>query len=398
MPQFVRNLDGITGSAIRELFKLLCAGDIISFGGGNPSASSFPIDEIRKISDDLIGTTGRELLQYGATEGYAPLKKAVSEHMLKPRGIFASDECILPTSGSSQAIDLLCRVYIDPGDTVLLEAPTFLGALQTIRISGANIVSVPSDAEGVMVDELERLIIKHKPKLFYCIPTFQNPSGKTLGTERRRRIAELGEKYDVLIIEDDPYYALRYRGDEIPPIKSFDHSDHVILLNSFSKTMSPGMRVGIATGPADTIRKMVIIKQGADTITPPLMQAIAAEFLSRGLLPGQLARIRPEYAARLDAMLGALDSYFPDECTHTAPEGGLFVWAECPGLDMLALAQRAMCEAKVAYIPGVHFFYDRQDAHRHTLRLNFSGCPIEDIPIGLKRLGTLMKTELAKNR
>ncbi|HWQ59169.1 MAG TPA: PLP-dependent aminotransferase family protein [Clostridia bacterium] len=394
MPQFAKNLDGITGSAIRDLFKLLCAGDIISFGGGNPSASSFPVDQIRRILDDLIELKGCELLQYGATEGYVPLRAAVSEHMLKPRGVSVTDECILPTSGSAQAIDLICRAYVDPGDVVLVESPTFLGALQTIRVSGAKLVSVPGDDEGVLPDELEKLMRLYRPKLFYCIPTFQNPSGRTLGVARRRQIAALAEAYDVMVVEDDPYYALRYRGDEMPPIKSFDGSEHILFLNSFSKTMSPGMRVGVAVGPADTLRKMIILKQGCDTITTPLMQAAAAEFLSRGLMPGQLARIRPEYAKRLDAMLSALEAYFPAECAWTRPEGGLFVWGECPGLDMLSLVQRATCEKKVAYIPGVHFYADPEH-HRGTFRLNFSGCPIEDIPVGLERLGDLMKEELA---
>ncbi|HOS18556.1 MAG TPA: PLP-dependent aminotransferase family protein [Clostridia bacterium] len=395
MPQFAKSLEGITGSAIRDLFKLLCAGDVTSFGGGNPSASSFPVSQIKNILDELIEEKGSELLQYAATEGYAPLRAAVSEHMLKPRGVFAPDSCILPTTGSSQAIDLICRAYIDPGDAVLVESPTFLGALQTIRISGAKLVSVPGDAEGVLPDELERLMALHRPKLFYCIPTFQNPSGRTLGLARRKRIAELAQAYDVLVVEDDPYYALRYRGEEVAPIKSFDADDHVMLLNSFSKTMSPGMRVGVAVGPADALRKMVILKQGCDAITPPLMQAVAAEFLARGLMPAQLARIRPEYARRLDAMLDAIDAHFPAACVRTKPEGGLFVWIECPGLDTLALLPRATCEAKVAYIPGVHF-YAEADAPRHTLRLNFSGCPIEDIPAGLERLGNLMKDELAR--
>ncbi len=395
MPQFSKNLDGITGSAIRELFKLLQAGDVISFGGGNPSASSFPVDEIREITGALLEEKGRELLQYGPTEGYAPLRRAVSRHMLEPRGVNVPEECILPTSGSSQAIDLICRVYIDPGDVILVEAPTFLGALQTMRISGARLVSVPVDDEGVDVGALERLMREHKPKLFYCIPTFQNPTGRTLPPARRRRISELAEEYDVMVVEDDPYYALRYSGEPVPPIKSFDRGGRVLLLNSFSKTMSPGMRVGIVAGPADAIRKMVIIKQGADTITPTLMQATAAEFLERGLMPAQLARIRPEYARRLNVMLESMDEYFPRECVYTRPEGGLFVWGECPGLDMLSLVGKAMRERKVAYVPGVHFFAEPGD-FRHTFRLNFSGCCIEDIPVGLKRLGELMKEELVR--
>lgn len=395
MPQFSHSLDGITGSAIRELFKLLAAGDIISFGGGNPSAESFPVDEIRAIANELLLEKGPEILQYGATEGYAPLRRAVNEHMLKPRGVDVPDSAILPTTGSSQAIDLLCRAYIDPGDVILVEAPTFLGALQTMRISGAKLVGVPSDDEGVMVDELERLMRLHHPKFFYCIPTFQNPSGRTIGVERRQKIAQLAEEYDVTVVEDDPYYALRFSGQELPPIKHFDRHDRVVLLNSFSKTMSPGMRVGAAVGPADLIRKMIIIKQGADTITPTLMQAIAAEFLTRGLLGPQLARICPAYGRRLDTMLSAMDEYFPEECAYTRPEGGLFVWGECRALDMLALVTRATGEKKVAYIPGVHFFSDPA-GHEGTFRLNFSGYPIEDIPVGIQRLGDLMKDALLK--
>lgn len=393
MPQFSHSLDGITGSAIRELFKLLAAGDIISFGGGNPSAESFPVEEIRLIADDLLSSKGPEILQYGATEGYAPLRHAVNEFMLKPRGIDVPDTQILPTTGSSQAIDLLCRAYIDPGDVILVEAPTFLGALQTMRISGAKLVGVPSDDEGVMVDELETLIRTHHPKLFYCIPTFQNPSGRTIGVARRRRIAELAGQYDITVIEDDPYYALRFAGQELPPIKHFDKSGRVVLLNSFSKTMSPGMRVGAAVGQPDLLRKMTIIKQGADTITPTLMQAIAAEFLSRGMLAPQLARICPAYGLRLNTMLSAMDEYFPEECSYTRPEGGLFVWGECKALDMLSLVSRATGEKKVAYIPGVHFFCD-PEGHEGTFRLNFSGCPIDDIPVGIRALGELMKDAL----
>ncbi len=396
MPNFAKSLDGITGSAIRELFRLLAVDDLISFGGGNPSEESFPVEQIRALAEELLATHGAALLQYGATEGSPALRRAILTHMLSPRGVNAPVECILPTSGSTQAIDLVCRAYLDPGDTVLVESPTFLGALQAMRISGARLLSVPSDEEGVMIDALEALMRAHRPKFFYCIPTFQNPSGKTLGTERRRRIAALAQEYDVMVVEDDPYYALRYRGEELPPIKSFDESDHVLLLNSFSKTMSPGMRVGVLTGPATAIAKMVIIKQSADTLTSPLMQAIAAEFLTRGMMPAQLARIRPAYAARLEAMLGAIEAYFPAECSYTRPEGGLFVWGDCPGLDMRALMQKALAE-KVAYIPGAHFYVD-PEAHLSTFRLNFSGCSPEQIPVGIRRLGDLMKRELAHTR
>ena len=395
MPAYAHRMDGITGSAIRELFKLLAKGDIISFGGGNPSASSFPVEDVRRITDDLLATKAEQLLQYGAPEGYAPLRAAISEHMLKPKGVVADESCILPTTGSIQGMDLICRIFIDRGDRVLVEAPTFLGVLQTLNIAGAELVSVPSDDEGVVTDELEELIKKHRPKLFYCIPTFQNPSGKTLGLERRKAIARLATKYDMIVAEDDPYCDLRYRGEALPPIKSFDESGHVILLNSFSKIISPGIRVGSAYSTPEIIRKMTIAKQGVDTHTPNLTQAIAAEFLNRGLLPVQLKRICPEYGARLDAMLNAMDAYFPEECSFTRPEGGLFVWGECKGLDMLKLVSRATEEKKIAYIPGVHF-YSHPEGREGTFRLNFSGTAFENIDTGIRKMGELMKEALAE--
>ena len=254
---------------------------------------------------------------------------------------------------------------------------------------------MPSDDEGIIIDELEKLIKEHRPKLFYCIPTFQNPSGKTLGLERRKAIARLAAEYDMIVAEDDPYCDLRYRGEPLPPIKKFDTSGNVILLNSFSKIISPGIRVGSAYATADIIRKMTIAKQGVDTHTANLTQAIAAEFLMRGLLPGQLKRICPEYGRRLDAMLDAMDRYFPEECTYTRPEGGLFVWGECRGLDMLKLVPRATEEKKIAYIPGVHF-YAQPEGHEGTFRLNFSGTAFENIDKGMKLMGELMKEELAR--
>lgn len=395
MPAYAHRMDGITGSAIRELFKLLSKGDIISFGGGNPSSSSFPVEQVKEITDYLLNEKAEQMLQYGATEGYAPLRSAISEHMLKPKGVDADESCILPTTGSMQGMDLICRIFLDRGDKVLVEAPTFLGVLQTLKIAGAELISVPSDDEGIIIDELEKLIKEHRPKLFYCIPTFQNPSGKTLGLERRKAIARLAAEYDMIVAEDDPYCDLRYRGEPLPPIKKFDTSGNVILLNSFSKIISPGIRVGSAYATADIIRKMTIAKQGVDTHTANLTQAIAAEFLMRGLLPGQLKRICPEYGRRLDAMLDAMDRYFPEECTYTRPEGGLFVWGECRGLDMLKLVPRATEEKKIAYIPGVHF-YAQPEGHEGTFRLNFSGTAFENIDKGMKLMDELMKEELAR--
>ncbi|MBS1479693.1 MAG: PLP-dependent aminotransferase family protein [Christensenellaceae bacterium] len=393
MPEFATRMEGITGSAIRAVFKLLAKGDIISFGGGNPSAESFPTEEIRSIVDSLLARDGANLLQYGPTEGYAPLRRAIAQHILAPKCVHVAEEQILPLTGSMQGFDLLCRVFVNRGDTVLVEAPTFLGVLQTLNLYGAKLVSVPSDEEGVCVDALESLVRKHRPKLFYCIPTFQNPSGRTIGIERRKRIARIAAEYDLLVAEDDPYCDLRYSGVPLPPIKAFDESGTVLLFNSFSKIIAPGLRVGSVTAEAPVIRKMTIAKQSADTHSPNLTQAIVAEFLSRGLLPQQLARILPMYGERMNAMLAAMDAYFPESCAYTRPEGGLFIWGELPGGDMATLVGRAADECGVAFIPGFHFFADPA-GQEGTFRLNFSGTAFENIEPGIRRLGALF-TEAA---
>lgn len=392
MTAFAKRMDGVTGSAIRELFKLLGDPEIISFGGGNPARESFPVDTVRNITNEIIEKNGPVVLQYGATEGYMPLRTAIIEHLLAPKGLKAEIDETLILSGSMQGLDLISKIYLDPGDAILVEAPTFLGALQTFATYQANTIPVPMDDDGMIMDELESLIKKHHPKFLYCIPTFQNPTGKTLPTDRRMRIAELASKYDMMVIEDDPYCDLRYRGEALPPIKTFDKDDHVILLNSFSKIISPGIRVGCAYGQKDIIRKLTVAKQSADTHTSNLTQAIAAEFLLRGLLPGHLKSILPMYAERMNAMLDAMDKFFPEECTYTRPEGGLFIWCELKkGVEVVPLFKRAVQEEKVAFVPGEHFFSD-PNMGKNTLRLNFSAEQPENIVRGIERLSKILKS------
>lgn len=386
MTQFARRMDEVTGSAIRELFHLLSDKELISFGGGNPARESFPVNEIRKITDDILSDS---ILQYGGTEGLPLLREMYLEHMVRPKGVKTEDSDVLILTGSMQGINLICEILLDPGDAVLVEAPTFLGTLQTMDIFQADKIPVPMDENGVLPDELEALMKKHRPKMFYCIPTFQNPSGITTTKERRERIAKLAHEYGVLVVEDDPYGDLRYAGEPIPPIKYFDKGGDVLLLNSFSKIISPGIRVGCAFGKPEIIRKMTIAKQSADTHTSNLSQGIAAEFLRRGLLPEHLKRINAIYSERLNAMLAAMDMHFPKSCTYTRPQGGLFVWGELPeGCDATALLKRATSEEKVAYIPGQHFFTDKE-AHKNAFRLNFSCADPEQIRAGIERLGKL---------
>lgn len=389
MVQFADRMESVTGSAIRALFKLMADVDIISFGGGNPSRDSFPAETIAELSRACQERDPMGLLQYGATDGYPALKREYLTHMAAPKGVAAELSNVLVTTGSMQGLDLALKVLVNPGDAVLVESPTFLGALQAFTIAQAKCVPVEMDEEGAVMEDLERKMARHRPKLFYCIPTFQNPTGKTLGKARRERIAGLARKYGVIVVEDDPYCDLRYSGEAQPPIKSFDTDGRVIMLNSFSKIIAPGIRVGCAVADAEIIGKMTVCKQCTDTHTALLPQAIAAEFLSRGLLPGHLQRIIPGYRAQLDAMLQGIREHFPADVKYTRPEGGLFLWAELPeNMEALPLFRRAVEREKVAFIPGEHFYVD--GSGKNTMRLNFSSEPVSRIQEGLRKLGRLI--------
>ncbi len=391
MVEFARRMDKIKGSAIRELFKLVADPDIISFGGGNPAKESFPTEDVAHIAQKLISENGKVILQYGGTEGYAPLKQAIRDFILPPKKLNASMDEMLITSGSTQGMDLISKVFINPGDTILVEAPTFLGALQTFNSYEANTVSIPMDDEGIIVEELERLINEYKPKIIYCIPTFQNPSGNTLGVERRKRIAKLATEYDIIVIEDDPYCDLRYDGERVPTIKEFDESSNVLYLGSFSKTISPGLRVGYVIGDAAVIRKLTIAKQGSDLHSSLISQAIVAEYLNEGLLPEHIKTVNADYKTRRDAMLSAMDEFFPSSCRYARPSGGLFIWCELEDKSIMAidLFKRSVDEKNVAFVPGEHFFVSPEN-HTHTFRLNFSAENPTRIREGIKRLGELL--------
>ena len=385
--QFSDRLKNLKGNAIREIFKLLSTPGIISFAGGFPAKETLPVDEIREIADKVLSENGAEILQYGGTEGYIPLREVILEKLIPKKGFSAKMDEILITAGSTQAMDLLSKVFINPGDTILVEAPTFLGAIQTYNAYEANVVPVPMDDNGMMTDALEELIKKHNPKLIYCIPNFQNPSGRTMAKERRKRIAELAAEYDVFVMEDDPYGDLRYDGVAAPTVKSFDSAGKVLYLGSFSKIVSPGLRVGYTVGDSTVIRKMTICKQGSDLHCSILSQAIIAQYLKEDLLDSHIVEINADYRKRRDAMLTAMDKYFPKNCTYTRPEGGLFIWGEFndKSVNVEELFRRSVQEQKVAFVPGEHFFTDPQN-HINTFRLNYSAENAETITEGIRRL------------
>ncbi|MDR1598857.1 MAG: PLP-dependent aminotransferase family protein [Oscillospiraceae bacterium] len=384
MPAFAARYNGITGSAIREIFKIIAQPGVISFAGGNPAAEALEDARIADLAREALSADGKRVLQYGGSEGWPQLKEEASR-FLAERGVNAPPDALLPVSGTTQTIDLLCKALIDPGDTILVENPSFLGAFQTMRLYQARLSPIETDGQGAIPGALEEAIRQTHPKLVYLIPTFQNPTGVTMPVERRKAIAELAERYDIYILEDDPYRDLRYSGAELPPIHSFDRSGRVLYLASFSKLISPGLRVGVVTAPPELLRKLVIGKQSTDLHTDQLSQAIVARYLAHGYLPGHLADIRALYGERLERMLAGLDRIGLE---RTAPEGGLFVWCSLPeGGDARALLERAVSR-KVAFVPGAHFYCD--GGHNETLRLNFSNSAPDAIDRGLAALAEVI--------
>ena len=386
---FAGQMKDITGSAIRDIFKLLGKPGMISFAGGNPSNSALEPDVVRGLACEAIDRYGTNALQYGGTEGLPGLRAGIADYLSSTAGVRCTADNILPVQGSSQAFDLLLKALIDPGDVILVESPTFLGAIQAMRIYKAQLIAMPMDEGGVIIDEVEKLVQKHHPKMMYIIPTFQNPTGRTLTLPRRKALAEMAAKYGFVIAEDDPYRDLRYEGEELPSISSFDEEGWVVYLSSFSKYIAPGLRVGAAAVPhAGLLRKMVIGKQSSDVHSPILTQTIVELYLEKGLLPEHLTRICAAYRKQLSAMLEGF-AFFPEGTKHTLPQGGLFVWAELPeGMDAMAALNHAI-EQNVAFVPGTHFYPD--GGHANTLRLNFSMQEVDSIRAGMERLGRAIK-------
>ena len=388
---FASRFDKVTGSAIREIFKYLAKPGMISFAGGNPSLAALPDEICAELAQDVLKADGKRILQYGATEGYPPFLESLKEYLTSQYGFDWELNGLLPTTGSTSCMDLMCKAFLNPGDAVLVESPTFLGNMQTLNLYQAKLVPVESDEGGVMIDRLEEAIKAHHPKLFYVIPSFQNPSGRTLAADRRPAIAELARKYGFLVLEDDPYRDLRYTGEHLPTIKSYDTTGHVAYMGSFSKIISPGMRVGYLVAEKDILRKCTIGKQGTDLHTPNLNQAIVDQFLRRGLLEPHIQSIIPAYRDKMNLMLEELKS-FPEGTTYTVPEGGLFIWVEMPeSFNATEVFQKAV-EAGVAYVPGTHFYPD--GGHHNTFRLNFSNSTPEQIKEGMAKLRKLFEENL----
>ena len=393
--QFAARLQNVETSAIRELFKLLGKPGIISFAGGFPDPALFDVEGIRRASEQALRDNPGPVLQYGATEGWNPLREALSGHMAK-KGIIAKPEEIITTTGSQQGLDLIGKTMIDPGDKVIVEGPTFLATIQCFRLYGANVIGAPIDADGVKVDALEKLIVEHKPKLVYLVPTFGNPSGAMLSLARRKRVLELAAQYKVLVVEDDPYGELYFGAP--PPPSMLAMSDQVpgsrewiAYCGSFSKVLSPGLRVGWMIAQPQLLANAVMCKQFSDAHTSNLTQAIAAQYLGMNRMDAALAVVRKTYAERAQTMADCLKKDLGDAITFSQPQGGMFFWTRLttPGADAAEFAKRAI-EKGVAFVPGAPFY--ATDVDRATLRLSFATADLGKIVEGVGRLRRALET------
>jgi len=381
-------------SAIREILKITERPEIISFAGGLPAPELFPIEEIKEACINVLEKNGDKALQYSLTMGYPPLRKFLADRLSKG-STKLDEENIMVTCGSQQGLDLVGKVFIDPGSFLVVEDPTYLGALQAFNAYGPHYTTVDMDQDGMRIDQVSEAIKKTKPRFIYVVPNFQNPSGITMSYERRKMLVDLAQEYYVPIIDDNPYGELRYRGEDVPSLKSLG-GELVIQLGTFSKIILPGMRLAWIAASKEVMGVFERMKQGTDLQTSTFAQYVIYEYLKNGKLDQHIEKIKEAYAIRMKVMLDALEEYFPEEITWTKPEGGLFLWVELPeGASATELLDKAISE-KVAYVPG-KFFFAREDKD-NTLRLNFCTMSEEMIREGIKRLARVFKENIRTSR
>lgn len=381
-------MDQMRPSTIREILKVTAQPEVISFAGGLPAPELFPVNEVRIAAETALTQYGSQALQYGPSEGMPALREWVANEVSR-RGIKAAPSEVLMTNGSQQVLDLAGKLFLNPGDVVLTENPTYLAAIQAFQTFEVKFVPVPTDSNGLVPDALPELIRQHRPKFLYTIPNFQNPTGITLTAERRAALARIAAEHKLAIVEDDPYGKLRYRGAEVPPIKHWDEAGQVLYASTFSKTIAPGLRLGWVVAPAPVFSRLLILKQASDLHTSSFDQLVAYFYLTQNDQTAHLEKIRRAYGERFEVLDTALRGEMPTGFTWTRPEGGMFLWVTGPQeLDALQLLNRAV-EQKVAFVPGRDFF--PADAGKNYLRLNYSNSTPERIREGVKRLAALCR-------
>lgn len=390
---FADRVKPMKGSAIREMFKRMADPEIISLAGGNPASELFPADELSKIAGKILMTSPTVALQYGTTDGYPKMRECAIARAKKV-GAYKDTDAVLVMTGANQGIDLVAKAIINKGDKVIVEDPSFIGSLNAFRAYECQLLGVPVDADGMDMEKLED-VLKNNPdaKFIYTIPTFQNPTGVTMSEDKRKKLLDLASKYNVLVLEDNPYGDLRFNGEELPTLKSLDTEDRVIYCGSFSKILSPGMRLGYVIGTPALMEKVEMLKQVNDVHTPMLTQMMCVQFMKKYDIDKYIEKNKKLYRDKCQTMLDAMEEFFPEgKVTWTVPDGGIFIWCECKGIESVEEIVNKCLEKKVAIVPGTNFAVD-QSLPSNKFRLNFSSASKEQIKEGVKRLGEVL-TEL----
>lgn len=388
-----QRMKGVSSSAIREILKIASQEGVVSFAGGLPAPELFPMDDLREAAERVLSAGGQRALQYGPTEGQPELRELIAERAsaADPHAPAVSPEQVIVTTGSQQALDLIAKVLLDPGDAIITEDPSYLGALQAFRVLEASYLTVTMDEEGATPDSLAPLL-KRSPKFAYILPTFQNPTGRSMSTARREAVAELFNQHGVPLLEDDPYGELKFTEESHPTLRSLA-PETTLHLGTFSKTLAPGLRLGWVIGPTEWVARLAHVKQAADLHTSSLSQYVALEVMRSGAVETHIERIREEYAKRCKAMLESIEAHFPAGSNWTRPTGGMFVWVELPrGVDTTALLPKIVAEERVAYVSGGPFFPN--GGGENTMRLNFTHAPADVVRDGVARLGKALTREL----
>lgn len=392
--KYADRMGQVKGLETREIIKFIGKPDIISFAGGLPAPELFPLEELKRISVKVLEEDGPAALQYVPTDGYLPLREMIAERMQKA-GIRVSAKNILIINGSQQGIDFSGKMFLNPGDIVICEKPSYLGAIGAFRSYQAQFVEIPIDNDGMKVRELEKVLSKTpKAKLIYVTPDFQNPTGISWSETRRKEFIEVVNEYNLPVIEDNPYGEIRFEGEKVPPIKAFDTEDRVVFLGTFSKILCPGFRIGWICANVEVLKKYIMLKEVADLQCNTMAQREVALFLRENDIDANIAKITKVYKRRRDKMINIIKEFFPPEVKYSIPEGGLFIWIEFPeyinGRELLEKAQ----EQKVAFVPGGCFYPN--GGHENSIRLNFSNMPEPKIVEGMKRLSIILQEEFKK--
>lgn len=393
MFKFSKRVPADGTDAVGAILKAAADPKIISFAGGLPAPELFPVEGMKEATDKVYAEHGQQALQYGAAKGVTELRELILKRVKEKENVDAKLENVMVTTGSEQAIDLVGKAFVNRGDTVLVEEPTYLCALDVFRSYGANFVSVPMDDDGMKMDALEEALKAHpETALVYTVPNFQNPTGRTMPAERRKKFAELAAKYDVPVLEDNPYGDIRFAGEHVPSVKSFDHAGKVFYMSTFSKILAPGFRLGWLVADPKVIEKLTVLKQSADLHTDNLVQYVVTEFFKENDVDAHVKEISDLYGKRKQLMIDGIKKYFPKDVKYTDPEGGMFLWVEVPGVtDTVELFKQCL-EHNVAFVPGDPFFAGKPQPG--TFRLNYSNMQEDQIEVGLKRLGEALSQAL----